>query len=385
MDLKVLHVARSPMSGVWSVICSLAQWQRQRGYTTGIGIMMSSIWPESYRSQLRDLERDGILVFHGSSPNIFGTGAYLWHDLINPVSRWIGRFDASGRGRTVVHFHNAWLSGAFHPVRPHSVRTCATYHGVAGESELRVQPFRRFLHGVWARRLVQCGVKLVSVDQQSPYIAEDLFGVGASRFCVIPNGVPEPSFGPQGCLRLRDPSQPFTVGHVGTIDGGKGWRITAEAVSAIHSDGFPIRFVVAGSGPQSDQVKEWCGRNASFAKYLGFVSDPVASVFPMIDVLSLPSQREGLPMAIVESLSHGIPILATSVGGIPDAVTNGYNGFLVDRSKAGVKAGLLSLVRDPELHREFSTAARARYEAQFSQEAMGVAYETVYQGGDNGL
>ena len=65
--------------------------------------------------------------------------------------------------------------------------------------------------------------------------------------------------------------------------------------------------------------------------YLGWVSGAEKiDVFNIADIFVLPSYNEGLPISILEAMSYGLPILSTTVGGIPEIVENGVNGFLVE-------------------------------------------------------
>lgn len=378
--MNVIHIARAPVTGVWSVMRNLARWQQKNGHRVALGILIPKSWPEPYRAQLAELEQEGIKVFSAWSPNIFGTGAFLWHRFHNPISSWARDFRSEADGKVTLHFHNAWLSGALLPKPSDMVSCFVTYHGIAGESALRAQPVRRRLHGSWARRMMRYGAGHISVDRRAPLVAAELFRVDAARFQVVPNGVSGPVGHPLGCPRLHDLTAPFTVGHVGVIDDGKGWRITAEAVASLHQSGRSVRMIIAGSGPESVAAQQWCEHHASFAEYLGFVTDPVSTVFPRLDALALPSRREGLPMALLEALSQGVPIIATAVGGIPEAITDGVNGFLVERSKAAIRDRLSQLMDAPARQSQISLAARMVYEARYSQKAMGVAYARIYEG-----
>ncbi len=379
MTLDVLHIARAPVTGVWSVIRNLAIWQRERGYHVGVGVLIPRSWPEIYRIQLAELEKMGVQVFRSKSPDVFGTAAFCWHFINNPLSEWIDDFSRKSSSLTYVHFHNAWLSGIFLPIRKKNVVSCVTYHGVQGEPALRKQPLRRFVHAYWARRLVRFGAKHITVDDRAPYIARDLFGVASENFVIVANGVEGHPQDVHGCPSLADPSVSFTVGHVGVIDEGKGWRLTAEAVTALHKDKRRVRLIIAGSGPEEKIAEEWCLRHSDFATYLGFVADPVISVFPKLDVLILASLREGLPMALLEAFSLGVPVIATPVGGIPSAISNGRNGFLIERSAVAIQNHIRCLMNDPRLHRQLAIAARNTFRQRYSLATMGKAYEKIYK------
>lgn len=89
------------------------------------------------------------------------------------------------------------------------------------------------------------------------------------------------------------------------------------------------------------------------------------------DVFVLPTWREGFPNVVLEAMAAGLPIVATPVGAIPDAVGDGREGLLVPpRDPDALAAALAKLVADPALRRAMGARARARVEAEFSRETV---------------
>ena len=89
------------------------------------------------------------------------------------------------------------------------------------------------------------------------------------------------------------------------------------------------------------------------------------------DCLVLPSYAEGLPMVVLEAMAYGLPVIATRVGAIPEVLTDGQEGFLIE--PADVKAladRMLRVAGDPELRRRMGLDARRVAEARFSLDAM---------------
>jgi hypothetical protein len=206
--LVVLHVARAPHTGVWSVIKTLATAQQSAGAVVYLGLFLPLDWP--YHDELAHL---GVPFFTGTSPGIFGTAAFAYHTLRPGCLRsWIAQVQRTHPGALVaVHYHNAWLSGAFLSPRlsASSVRQIATFHGVAGQSQLCKQPVRRFIHRAWAQRLLRAKCILTSVDTQNLETARELFGLPPTEFHIIPNGVrtlPMPSGSLQDIDRFSRPT-----------------------------------------------------------------------------------------------------------------------------------------------------------------------------------
>ncbi|MGH1420093.1 MAG: glycosyltransferase family 4 protein [Hyphomicrobiaceae bacterium] len=374
----IIHIARAPQTGVWSVIRQLSIWQRSKGHRVGIGLLIPSSWPKAARDQLEDLRSNGIHIITASSPDIFGTGALLYHQLKNPISSWLDNF-ANVQSETIIHFHNAWLAGAYLPLRTVKPSSAVvTYHGIAGASALRTQPIRRLIHRYWAQRLNAAGVKHASVDAENPKIAKELFDIETDIFTVVANGycaIPGASSSPPW---LQDQSRTFTVGQVSVIDDGKGWQITAMAVKYLRNNGHNVRLLLAGTGPQAQKAADWCHAHSSFAKYLGYVENPQIDVYPQLDVLALPSLTEGLPMAAIEALAFSIPVVATPVGGLAQAITNGANGYLVGRTVSSISTSIRKMISDPAGYGRLSKGARESHRRYYSVDVMGRAYDELY-------
>jgi glycosyltransferase involved in cell wall biosynthesis len=97
------------------------------------------------------------------------------------------------------------------------------------------------------------------------------------------------------------------------------------------------------------------------------------------DVFVLPSRYEGLPLALMEAMLAGLPIVATSVGDMPDAIVDGEHGLLVKPEDPGALAGALRRVlEDEELGRELGSAAREQALRRFSPATTASQFEKVY-------
>jgi glycosyltransferase involved in cell wall biosynthesis len=103
-----------------------------------------------------------------------------------------------------------------------------------------------------------------------------------------------------------------------------------------------------------------------------------------LDALVLMSEQEGLPMAIIEALSIGVPVIATPVGGVPEAVTDGKTGFLIPRSADDLAKVLVRLAGDRVLLASMSTQARCDFEARFEISKVVAQYHSVYEGAFRG-
>jgi glycosyltransferase involved in cell wall biosynthesis len=106
----------------------------------------------------------------------------------------------------------------------------------------------------------------------------------------------------------------------------------------------------------------------------------VIALYHEADLFVLPTWREGFPNVVLEAMAAGLPVVATPVGAIPDAVRDGEEGLLVPvRDARALERALATLIADPELRLAMGRRARARAEAVFSLPAVVEQLEAVYQ------
>lgn len=373
----VLHVALNPVTGPWSVLRDLALAQsRSKLYSAvGIGVIHSHRWPASYDTELKNL---GLPFFKAKTLQCFGTGQFLWQRLQKPpLAEWVKSLaDQSGAKRVVVHFHNAWMSGVFLPLKPLNgltVTCVSTIHGV--NAELNDKPARRWLHRRMAARLPRYAVRLTSVDRSNLPLAERILGLNPALFTVVPNGVASDS-GSNG--KIWQGHGEFVVGQIGTVAENKGWRLAAEAVSQLRAAGVPIRLLIAGTGPEAAAAEQMAASSGGAVEYLGHVSQPRLTLLPQLHALSVLSRHEGLPMTLIEAMAAGVPAIATPVGGIPEAIDDGQTGFLISRDGQELAKALRQLYDNPDLWQRLSRAARAKFESCFDLGHVVKRYDAVY-------
>ncbi len=108
--------------------------------------------------------------------------------------------------------------------------------------------------------------------------------------------------------------------------------------------------------------------------------DDVQSLLAIADLFLLPSQEEAFGLAALEAMSCGVPVVATTVGGIPEVVEDGKTGFLLPPGDVeGMARAALALLTDRERHEEFRGAARRRAVAHFDTSLIVPQYEAYYQ------
>jgi glycosyltransferase involved in cell wall biosynthesis len=189
-------------------------------------------------------------------------------------------------------------------------------------------------------------------------------------------------------LRFRDevraelgigPSE-LVVGTVAHFRSQKGYPVLLGAAKRLLDQGLPVRFVAVGRGPQETEIRSIHARLGLGDRFLltGFRQD-ATRVMAAFDLFVLASHYEGLPLALMEALVLGIPVLATNVGGIPEGVTDGVEGLLVPPSRPDLLAHAIgTLAGDPGLRTRMSEAAADRGRS-FDIGDSSRAVETVYK------
>jgi len=154
----------------------------------------------------------------------------------------------------------------------------------------------------------------------------------------------------------------FVVGWVGRMTAVKRTESVVRALQKLVERGVDAYAVLVGDGPDRERLERHAHELGVIKRclFLGYQVD-VAPFYDAIDVLLLPSINEGTPVSVIESLAASRPVVATRVGGIPDVVRDGVDGFLVDSDDPdALAAPLAELAADPERRARMGEAGRAR-------------------------
>jgi glycosyltransferase involved in cell wall biosynthesis len=372
---KVIHLALDPVTGPWSVMreLALAQLRSGRYAEVALGVVASGEWGEAYREEAQGLP---IRVFTSATPDGIGTVKFLRQRFRRPpLGEWIKAMRGEGVERVVCHFHNAWMSGVFLPlpeVAGVKVRAVVTVHGV--NESFEGKPVRRMLHRWMAQRLVRYGASLTSVDSGNLERAERVLGLPRGRFTVVANGVEPREQGPRWTGEGE-----MVLGHLGSMTEPKGWRLAAEAVQRVAAGGRQVRLLMAGAGPDEGAAREVAETSGGAVEFLGRVARPREDFLPRIHGLVVMSRQEGLPMSMIETMGQGTPVVATAVGGIPDALEGGRAGVLVERTREALEAAILRLHDEPAEWRRVAEGAGAVFAERFAISGIVAEYDKVYE------
>lgn len=152
----------------------------------------------------------------------------------------------------------------------------------------------------------------------------------------------------------------FLLLTIANLEPKKGHIFLLEALSKLKNKGYGFKMFIVGSGKEAnrleDEIKNRDLKNEVLL--MGRIRN-LSDLLSAADVFILPSLWEGLPNALLEAMSAGLPVIATRVGGIPEVLTDGETGILVDPKDSGALAGAIErLLRDEKLRAVLSRNAQ---------------------------
>jgi glycosyltransferase involved in cell wall biosynthesis len=241
----------------------------------------------------------------------------------------------------------------------------------------------------WAVRTLGVSDALVLLTESQGEYLRSQEGVGrhvweSVREVVIPNGIvlpecPGPAERAWARAALGVTADDVVVGMVGRLTLSKAHHVLFEAVARCLPDVPSLRLVVIGDGelgPQLHRLAEQLGIGHR-TTFLGTRSD-VPLLLPGLDVSCLSSDWEAVPMALIEAMAAGVPIVATDCGAVRDIVDDAEQGYLVPVGDVDRFADRVRLLAgDADLRARLGKAGRARAEREFDIERAARAYEDL--------
>ena len=141
-----------------------------------------------------------------------------------------------------------------------------------------------------------------------------------------------------------------------------------------------MKLWLVGDGPLRPAVEKAIVKMGLERKvlFLG-IRDDVPKLLAASDLFVLSSDYEGVPLAVLEAMAAGKPVVATAVGGVPELIEDGKTGILVPpRNPETLAKGILRLVKDADLRQRMGKAARERAQERFDISRTAREYETLY-------
>ena len=203
-------------------------------------------------------------------------------------------------------------------------------------------------------------------------------GVHRERIRVIHSGIDAAPF--EKARPVGTSAGPPVIGTVAVLEERKGHRFLLEAAALLKQQGHRLIYRFAGEGSERKRLEKIAmelGLREDVV-FAGFVSD-IPSFLATIDLFVLPSVHEGLGVAVLEAMAAGKPLVATSVGGIPELVEDRVTGLLVPpKNPSALASSISQFISQSGLTQEMGTNAWKRVQRDFTAERMAKKNEEFY-------
>ena len=362
--MRVLQIiSSSGMYGAEAVILNLSRFLNEGQHRSMVGVFSNSSAPNH---QLHERA-----VKEGIESTLIPCNGQVDRTTIANIRELAVR-----TGADVVHAHgykaDIYVYLALRGLGIPFVSTCHTWY----DNDLSV-----FLYGVADRFVLRKFGQVVAVSDE---VRVRLLkaGVREEKIHLVRNGIDLRPFN-NVVPSLREVSasdRALIVGLIGRLSWEKGIDIFLRAVARVVVKFPGTKFVVVGEGPDQDKLELLIDelKIRENVLMLGRRED-MPSVYASLDVMVSSSRQEGLPMAILEGMASGLPLVATAVGEVPTVVTEDRTGVLVPPEDAdSLAAAIVDLLRDPAKRVRLGAAAKQLIKEEYSAERMTADYLRVY-------
>jgi glycosyltransferase involved in cell wall biosynthesis len=347
--VHVLHLRNA--SGYYGAERCIVSWVREltaRGMRFDVA---AYVHPDPSTQEFLDAARAAGATVHGlPRPQAHGVAAAI--RLVQVVR---------SRGIDVIHAHETrshgvgWLVGGIT-----ATPVVGTVHGyVPGSARMRrMNALNRWFLG--GRRMAALTVPTRALARELPDAQ------------VVPNAAPTALADTP--LAADTPPEVPTFGVVARLSPEKGVDVFLDAVAALPSE---WRFVLVGDGAEADAL----ARHPAWGRirFDGYRPDATA-LMRGFTALVVPSHTEGLPLTLLEAMAQGVPVVATSVGGIPDAITAGEEGWLVPPGDpTSLAEALREVAADADEARRRAGVARRRFTERYTLSRVGDDLSAIYE------
>ena len=238
-----------------------------------------------------------------------------------------------------------------------------------------VPEHRRRMYALAERAVGRYATRIITVSDYDRYLALRHRVAPPEKIVTVHNGVPDVDPG----LWANPAGYPPAIIMVGRFEPPKDQLTLVSALASLTA--YPWSLKLVGDGPMRERVSEAVQRFGlgDRVQFLGRQRD-VAQHLATAQLFVLSSNWEGLPLTILEAMRAKLPVVASDVGGVKEAVVHGHTGFLVPKGDVSALANRLrQLLTDPVLRVKMGEKGRQRYESHFRFEQMLQKTTEVYE------
>jgi glycosyltransferase involved in cell wall biosynthesis len=358
---RVLHLRSSGgLFGAENVIIEISKFSKNYGYTPIIGAINNV--DDSYPEFLKLASELNIKT------SLFETRGKIDFRCARSINRFV-----DDNKINIIHTHG-YKENFYAILANCSLPKIATNHLWKGKS------LKSRYYCLLDTFLIRFCDKIVGVSDE---IVEHMNGLGIKNTYKVSNGIDIEKFVSipknrelQNKYNINDDD--FVLGMISSLSLEKNHKVVLEAIKLIEND--TIKLIIVGDGPLRIELENrvsclglkerviFAGQQINIDEHLS-----------LIDIFLLPSLTEGLPMALLEAMSCGKAIIASSVGEVPKVVDHGINGYLIDPNDCTCLAELINkLYKDGSHLSVIGSCARKTVESKFSSQRMASEYCLLY-------
>ena len=354
--LKILHVLRAPVGGLFRHVVDLVQGQVARGHHVGI-------IADSTTGNARSRE-----VFAALAP-MLALGVML-----TPIQRPFGPQDlAAGWHVTkrvrraepdVIHGHGA-KGGAFARLVPAAKPAIRAYTPHGGSLLLDHASRTGKAYLALERILMMRGDLYLFESAYSARIFDDKIGQPSGLVRVVHNGVAQPEFSPVALAPYAT-----DIVFLGEFRPVKGIELLIEAIAQLKREDLPLSATLVGEGPELPALTAQVERTGLSGAIRFAPPMPARAAMALGRLMVIPSRAESLPYVVLEAAAAGKPLITTTVGGIPEIYGPLSNGLVRPGDARALADAIGNAIRQPDTIAWATQELRARVAAAFSVETM---------------
>ncbi len=355
-SLRILHVLRSPVGGLFRHVVDVARGQAARGHSVGL-ICDASTGGEN-----------AVTVLDALSPDLRLGVSRL------PMSRQIGYADigavrhvarrVSETTPDVIHGHGA-KGAAYARLAVSSggpLRVCTPHGG-----SLLFQPGT-------ASGFIYLSLEKILNRRTDLFVFESAFiaklfrtkvGEPAALSRIVHNGVGASEF---DAVPLREDATDLL--YIGELRHLKGIDVLLDAMAALRARGVTLTATIVGAGGSGEELKQQAARSGLAAAVRFLPPMPARQAFALGRIMVVPSRMESFPYIVLEAAAAGKPLIATHVGGMPDMFGPFANRLIPPDNSKALEDKLSEAVNAPETMREAAALLRERIRTSFSLDDM---------------
>ena len=354
--LRILHVVRAPVGGIFRHILDLANGQIERGHHVGI-IADSITGGERAAAALAEIEPRLKLGVHRVAIRREPRFAdfMVWARIVRLI--WQIKPD-------VLHGHGA-KAGAYVRLRPRSKDKIRVYTPHGGSLHYPLDTLKGKFYSYLERFLM---------DSTDLFLFESAFArdtyqrtvgtPGGPVRCVF-NGVIADEFDP--IIKADDATD---LAYVGEFRHIKGADLLIDAVAKLRAEGTPVTLTLGGDGEEFDTLKAQVKR-LSLKDAVHFIGHVKARHgFSKGGLLVVPSRGDSMPYVVIEAGAAGVPMIGANVGGIPEIFDNLTDALFAPSNVNAMAEAIKKSLDDPKATQSRAQALRERIFTHFSQQAM---------------